>query len=102
MERIYLQTCRLTNKIRIRIREQKPEIHHLVNVTNSCGNFVHLQPQPTYYHPKTMVCYESTPGDFKTTKLLENPWTAHITFIESVMLDSDLTCAYRVLACGGA
>ena len=24
------------------------------------------------------------------------------TFIESVMLDSDLTCAYRVLACGGA
>ena len=35
-------------------------------------------------------------------KLLENPWTVHITFIESVNAGFRPTCAYRVLACGGA
>ena len=35
-------------------------------------------------------------------KLLENPWTVHITFIESVNAGFRPTCVYRVLACGGA
>ena len=48
------------------IKEQKPKIHHLSTLPTR-DNFVHLQPQPIVTQDNG--CYESTPGEFKTTKL---------------------------------
>ena len=47
-----------------------------------------LQPQPIVIQDNG--CYESTPGEFKTIKFWKMHGLFTFTFIESVMLDSDL------------
>ena len=56
---------------------------------------IYKRPQPIVTQDNG--CYESTPGEFKTTKLLENLWTIHTTFI-SVLYWIQTYCAYGVLA----
>ena len=41
-------------------------------------------------------------GNSKPSNFGKPRWTVHMTFIECVMLDSDLLVLIRVLACGGA
>ena len=79
------------------IREQKPKIHHLSTLPTR--DKILCIATTTYCHPRQWLLWIH-PWGIQNHQILENLWTVHITFIESVMLDFRPTCCFnhRVLS----
>ena len=86
------------------IKEQKPEIHHLSTLPTR-DNFVHCN-HKTYCHLQDNGCYESTPGEFKTTKLwktygLFTPLSSSVLYwIQTYLCLWSISLRWRMRACG--